>query len=58
MSESMQVWAEIGFNIMYLAAIWWLVLRMASQRSDVAKDLKPAADSMLAAFFLLGTLMA
>ena len=53
MSESMQVWAEIGFNIMYLAAIWWLVFRMASQRSDVAKDVQPASDSMLVAFFLL-----
>jgi hypothetical protein len=53
MSESMQVWAEIGFNILYLVAIWWLVLRMASQRSDVAKNEQPASDSMLAAFFLL-----
>lgn len=53
MDSSMQVWGEIGFNILYLLAIWWLVLRMWKSRQMIAESRRLAAGSFLGAFFLL-----
>ena len=53
MDESIQIWAEIGFNILYLLAIWWLVARMQATRQGVSDGLQPAAGAFITAFFLL-----
>lgn len=49
----MQVWGEIGFNLIYLLAIWWMVARMWSLRREVPVSFRPPAFSFLWAFFLL-----
>lgn len=53
MNSSMQVWGEIGFNLIYLLAIWWLVIRMWSFRTQVPERTRSSAASLLWAFFLL-----
>ncbi len=38
MSETMRLWVETSFNIMYLIAVWWIVLVMWQRRSLVAES--------------------
>jgi hypothetical protein len=53
MSESMRMWVEIGFNIAYLIAIYWIVALMFVHRDRVAPDDLPVANRIALAFLLL-----
>ncbi len=53
MSESMRMWVEISFNVVYLVVIWWMVVRMARRMDAVARADQPVARRVLWAFGLL-----
>jgi len=53
MSESLRMWTEIAFNVLYLVVIWWMVVWMALHWGNVAPADQPVARRMLAAFALL-----
>jgi hypothetical protein len=53
MSESVRMWMEISFNIVYLLVVWGLVIAMLRRRPAVAPGDKKAADLVLWAFALL-----
>lgn len=53
MSESMRMWVEIGFNIAYLVAIYWIVALMFLQRDRVTPLDRPVAERIAWAFLLL-----
>ena len=53
MSESMRMWVEVSFNIVYLVVIWWMVVLMATRMDNVAPENRPAARRILWAFALL-----
>ncbi|MCA9969478.1 MAG: hypothetical protein KC425_04635 [Anaerolineales bacterium] len=53
MSESLQMWMEIGFNVSYLLVIWLLVLMMWQRRMWVPAAQRPQARVFLGAFALL-----
>ncbi|GAB4575630.1 MAG: hypothetical protein Kow0077_28060 [Anaerolineae bacterium] len=53
MSETMRMWTEIGFNVLYLVAIWWLVFRMVRQRGQVPPQNQRLAALLIGAFALL-----
>ena len=53
MSETMRMWVEVGFNIVYLVAIWGLVITMTLQRDQVAPADRKVASLVRWAFFLL-----
>lgn len=53
MSESMRMWVEISFNIVYLVVVWWMVVLMATRMDNVAPANRPAAQRILWAFALL-----
>ncbi|MGD9093746.1 MAG: hypothetical protein PVF74_12930 [Anaerolineales bacterium] len=53
MSESVRIWMEISFNIVYLIVVWGLVIAMIRKRSAVIPENQRAADLVLAAFALL-----
>ena len=53
MSETMRMWVEVGFNIVYLVVIWGLVVAMTVQRDQVAPADRKVASLVRWAFFLL-----
>lgn len=53
MSESVRMWMEISFNILYLFIVWGLVIAMIRRRPSVAQEDRKAADLVLWAFALL-----
>lgn len=53
MSETMRIWAEIGFNIVYLISIYWLVVLMMRRRENVVTGQRPLANLFISAFALL-----
>lgn len=53
MNESLITWFEIGFNLIYLAAIWYLVALMSFSMSSVSSKDRQAADLVRLAFILL-----
>lgn len=53
MSESMRMWVEISFNVIYLIVIWWMVALMARRMDAVAPDDRPVAQRLMWAFALL-----
>ena len=52
-SEDVQMWTEILFNVAYLLVIWALVVAMWQRRSGVAPENQRVADSIRWAFTLL-----
>jgi hypothetical protein len=53
MSESMRIWSEISFNVLYLVVIYWLVVMMYRRREKVAERQRPLANLFIWAFALL-----
>jgi hypothetical protein len=53
MSESMRIWSEISFNLLYLIVIYWLVILMFRRRENVAEGERPLANLFIWAFGLL-----
>lgn len=53
MSETALIWAEVTFNIAYLAAVWWLVIIMIRRRPAVSPDQRRTANLFILAFGLL-----
>ena len=53
MSESMQMWMEIVFNVGYLIVIWGLVAAMTRQRDQVAPENRAVAERLRQMFLLL-----
>ena len=47
------MWTEIGFNTLYLIAVWGLVATMASRRSRVPPEKRETASFLMWAFALL-----
>ena len=41
MSETMQMWMEVAFNVAYLIAVWVLVYLMAKRQPHLAENLQP-----------------
>jgi hypothetical protein len=44
MSESMRIWSEISFNLLYLVVIYWLVILMIRRRGQVGEGHKQLAN--------------
>ena len=44
MSESARMWVEISFNIVYLIAVWGIVIAMTLQKDRVAPENRRVAD--------------
>jgi hypothetical protein len=53
MSESLQMWVEIGFNLAYLIGIWILVLLMKRRLRDLKPDRRRTPRLFVWAFALL-----
>jgi hypothetical protein len=53
LSESLQVWMEIVFNVVYLIAVWGLVIVMVLRRASVAPEDRGVARLVRWAFALL-----
>jgi hypothetical protein len=53
MSETMQMWVEVSFNVLYLAAIWGLVIAMAHRLHHLLPEKRPLAHLFMVAFALL-----
>jgi hypothetical protein len=53
MSETMRMWIEISFNILYLIVIWSVVVIMTARRALVDPKDRPVARRMLWMFALL-----
>ena len=53
MNEAMRMWAEVGFNVLYLLGIYWLVVLMVRRLGDVAQAQRPLARLIIWAFALL-----
>lgn len=53
MSESMRMWVEIGFNLIYLVVVWGLVILMIRRREVVSPPNRQAARVVIWAFALL-----
>jgi hypothetical protein len=53
MSESIRMWTEVAFNVLYLLAIWTLVAVMARRRDRLADSDRPGGIRLLTAFALL-----
>jgi hypothetical protein len=53
MSEAMQMWVEIGFNLSYLAAIWILVLLMRGRLASMPSSRQRLGRIFMWAFALL-----
>jgi hypothetical protein len=53
MSESLQMWMEIIFNVAYLIVVWGLVIAMYSRRYLVKPEDRQVADLVMKAFALL-----
>ena len=55
MSESARMWVEISFNIVYLIAVWGIVIAMTLHKDRVAPENRRVADLGRYAFCLLYT---
>ena len=53
MSESMRIWSEISFNLLYLVGIYWLVILMVRRRNNVETAERPLANLFIWSFALL-----
>jgi hypothetical protein len=53
MSESIRIWSEISFNVLYLVVIYWLVGLMIRRRENVVAGKRPLANLFIWAFALL-----
>ena len=53
MSESMRIWMEITFNVVYLILVWILVIAMLRRQPTVADNDKPVTRLFIWAFALL-----
>ena len=53
MSESARMWVEISFNIVYLIAVWGIVIAMTLHKDRVAPENRRVADLGRYAFALL-----
>jgi len=53
MSESLRIAVEIGFNIIYLMVVWFMVYLMTRRLPEVSAENYPAANRFRWAFFLL-----
>lgn len=53
MSETMRIWSEISFNLLYLIVIYWLVGLMIRRRENVVAGERPLANLFIWAFGLL-----
>ena len=53
MTESMRMWTEIIFNILYLVTVWGLVIAMQRQESGLPDVHCPLRRLLVWAFFLL-----
>jgi hypothetical protein len=53
MPESLRMWVEISFNVVYLVVIWWIVALMAMRMDAVMPADRPVAKRILWAFALL-----
>jgi len=53
MSESMRMWMEIGFNVVYLIVVWGLVIAMIRRQPDVAAENQKLTQYIVYAFSLL-----
>jgi len=53
MPETFRIWFETGFNIVYLIAIWYLVIAMWRNLSNVREENYSVAQLFLAMFVLL-----
>lgn len=53
MPESVRMWTEITFNVVYLVVVWGLVAAMARRRSTVPSDSRNTARFVMWAFALL-----
>ena len=53
MSESMRMWVEISFNVVYLIVVWGLVVAMVRHQPQVPDGDKPVTQLFIWAFALL-----
>ena len=53
MSDAMQMWLEITFNVVYLMIVWGLVMVMYSRRNSVRTEDRRVANFIIGAFALL-----
>ncbi len=53
MSESMRMIAEIGFNILYLIGIWWLVIMMTKKKGLLSEENQQIGNYFRWAFLML-----
>ncbi|KAA3657725.1 MAG: hypothetical protein DWQ04_27230 [Chloroflexi bacterium] len=53
MSESIRMWTEISFNIVYLIVVYALVIAMIRHQQNVSPENKPLARLFIGAFALL-----
>lgn len=53
MSEELQMWMEIAFNVAYLIAVWVLVYLMAKRQPNLPDDLQAKTKPFIWAFALL-----
>lgn len=53
MSETVRIWMEVSFNIVYLILVWGLVIAMYRQKPGVPAEDQPVAALFIWAFFVL-----
>lgn len=53
MSETMRMWVEVSFNVLYLAAVWGLVITMAHKLHHLLPEKRSLAHLFMVAFALL-----
>ena len=53
MPDNVRMWVEIGFNLIYLIVIWWLVISMTIKRSLVPLEFGRQSELVIWAFGLL-----
>jgi hypothetical protein len=53
MSETVTIWMEVSFNIVYLILVWGLVIAMYRQKPGVPGEDQPVAVLFVGAFFVL-----
>lgn len=53
MSDSLLLWVEIVFDVLYLATVWLFVVLMWKNRANLSPENKSIGNLFLSAFFLL-----
>ena len=53
MNETAMMYSELGFNVLYLAFIWWIVIKMFLNQNSVLREDKRIARYFYYAFLLL-----